>query len=114
MKIDYYEKPNGRFPVQDFIRKLPARDRVLVMAAIAKLEEHGRKLNRPHAGYLRDHIRELRPDNQRVLYFVYHEGKAVLLHAITKKARKVADADINKAIEYKADYLRRHPKKGKK
>jgi len=107
MDIEYYEKPNGRCPVQDFIRKLPSRDQVLVMNAIQQLEEHGLALGRPSVGYLRDHIRELRPDNHRVLYFVYHRSRAVLLHAITKKAHKVPDSDIDKAIEYKEDYLKR-------
>jgi len=42
MEIDYYKKSNGDCPVQDFIRKLPAREKVLIIHAIEQLQEKGR------------------------------------------------------------------------
>ncbi|OQB02358.1 MAG: hypothetical protein BWY25_00586 [Chloroflexi bacterium ADurb.Bin222] len=112
MNIEYYEKPNGRCPVQEFIRDLPAMERVRVMNAIERLQEYGLELERPHVATLRDDIRELRVKTQhgqyRVLHFIAYRDTAVLLHAITKKSDKVPDAAIDKAIEYKTDYENQH------
>ena len=47
MNIEYYERSNGRCPVQEFIRDLPATERVRVMNAIERLQEHGLALERP-------------------------------------------------------------------
>ncbi len=108
MNIEYYERPNGRCPVQEFIRDLPATEQVRVMKAIERLQEHGLALERPYVATLRDEIRELRIRTQhgqyRVLHFIYYRDTIVLLHAITKKSDKVPDAAIDKAIEYKTDY----------
>lgn len=113
MKIDYYEKANGRCPVQDFIRDLPAKEQVYIIKAIERLEKYGLELKRPYVGTLRDNIRELRIKTQhgqyRILHFIYYRDTAILLHAITKKTTKVPDSAIDKAIEYKRDYESRHP-----
>jgi len=112
MNIEYYERSNGRCPVQEFIRDLPATERVRVMNAIERLQEHGLALERPYVAPLRDGIRELRVRTQhgqyRILHFICYRDTAVLLHAITKKSDKVPDAAIDKAIEYKTDYESRH------
>lgn len=112
MDIEYYKKSNGGCPVADYIKKQPKRDQILIVNQIDQLAEYGLGLKRPQVGYLRDHIRELRIGQHRVLHFIICQDKAVLLHAITKKSQKVPDADIDKAIEYKADYLRNHPREG--
>jgi len=114
MEIDYYKKSNGDCPVQDFIRKLPAREKVLIIHAIEQLQEKGLALERPLVGYLRDHIRELRIGQHRILHFIYYQDKVVPLHMITKKARKVPDAEIDKALAYKKEYLAQHPREDKK
>lgn len=116
MNIAYYEKPNGRCPVQDFIRDLPATERRRVMKAIGRLEKYGLALERPYVASLRDHIRELRVRTQhgqyRILHFIYYRDTVVFLHAITKKTAKVPDAAIDKAIEYKLDYESRYRQEG--
>ncbi len=113
MEIELYEKHNDRCPVREFIAKLSSKDRVRVTNAIERLQEHGLALSRPHVGYLRNNIRELRVKthhgNYRILFFIYDKHKAVLLCGISKKTRQVPAADINKALEYSRDYQKRHP-----
>lgn len=112
MNIEYYETIQGDCPVVDFIESLPAQERVLVMHKIELLAEHGLNLRRPYTDILRDGIHELRirtrHGQQRILYFIFHRDTAVLLYGFTKKSDKVADVIIEKAIDYKADYLQRH------
>ena len=110
-EVEYFEKQNGDCPVVDFLDHLPAKDRVYVTNAIDRLEEHGLALDRPHSGYLRDHILELRIRVRRVLYRVLYsrcgDNRFVLLLGIRKQSEKVRDSDIDKAIEYRNDYLAR-------
>ena len=113
MEIELYEKHTGRCPVREFIAELSPKDRVRATNAIKRLQEHGLALGRPHVGYLRDNIRELRiktnHGNYRILFFIYYKHKAVLLYAISKKTQRVPAADIDKALEYSRDYRERHP-----
>jgi len=110
--IDFYEKSNGRCPTQEFLDSLPADERPLVINAIKQLRQHGLNLARPQVGYLRDHIRELRVDvrrkRYRILHFIYHRDTFVLLQGLVKKAGKVSDSEINRALEYKQDYESTH------
>jgi len=112
MQIEFYEKSNGRCPVTEFIRDLELAEQADVNFAVARLGEMGLALRRPHIDYLRDDIYELRVrikrGHCRVLYFIFHRDTFVLLHAIVKKTGKVADAEIEHAIEYKHDYMKRY------
>ncbi len=114
MEIRYYTRANGTRPVEEFLRRLPAGDRVRVVAKIELLAEHGHRLDRPHAGTLRDGIRELRTRTNhgqyRILYFIFYRDTAVLLDGIRKTSRRVPDAAIERAIEYRQDYEQRHTK----
>lgn len=73
-EVEFYEKENGRCPTEDFLDGLRNPTiKARIKRAIARLEEHGRDLDRPHVGYLRDHISELRiithQGNFRILFF---------------------------------------------
>ncbi len=112
-EIEYYERPNGRCPVQDFLNDLSVKDELpFVLRKIDLMAEYGYRLKRPHADYLRDDIYELRTKtrsgNIRLLYFFFLREKIVLTHGFPKKAGKVSDAEIDKAIEYRKDYYQRN------
>jgi phage-related protein len=98
--------------MSEFIRELQLTEQADINFAIARLGEMGLALRRPYIDYLRDDIYELRirlrRGHCRVLYFIFHRNTFVLLHAILKKTGKVADAEIERAIEYKLDYMMRH------
>ncbi len=114
-KIEFYTKRNGRCLLDKFLNSLSPRDRVLVNNAIKRLEEHGLDLSRPYVGYLRDHIRELRVrthhGHYRLLHFIFDGNKFIMLQGITKKTKKVPNSEIEKAIEYRNDYLARNIKR---
>jgi phage-related protein len=110
--IELYEKPNGRCPTKDFLDSLPADERAMAVNSIKQLRQHGTNLQRPHTGYLRDHINELRirvrRNRYRILYFFYHAETIVLLQGFQKKTNKVPDHQIDQAVEYRLDYESTH------
>jgi len=112
-EIEYYEKPNGRCPVKEFLDSLSVRDELpYVIREIDILANFGYKLDRPHAALLREKIYELRiksrQGNIRLLYFFYAGNKIILTNGFVKKAIKVRDSEIDKAIEYRKDYYQRN------
>jgi phage-related protein len=114
-EVEYYEKENGRCPTQEFIEELPRKSQVFVIRSLSLLEEQGRNLTRPHVAYLRDGISELRVRTHhgqyRLLYFFYDGYKFVITHGINKKSDEVPDLEIDKAIEYRNDYLIRNERR---
>ena len=56
----YYEVPEGKCPVQEFIDSRKGRDQAKIFALISNLQERGPTLPRPYADLLEDGIHELR------------------------------------------------------
>jgi phage-related protein len=114
--IIYYEKENGDCPVGEFIQQFDAvRERPIIYARLALLEEYGHQLKRPYADLVRDKIYELRfkiSRNQiRILYFFAHGKTAILTNGFIKKTTKVPENEIERAIRCRRDYLLRHGEK---
>ncbi|MBI4802878.1 MAG: type II toxin-antitoxin system RelE/ParE family toxin [Elusimicrobia bacterium] len=60
-EIEFYKKAGAeRSPVDDYLDTMPEKHRQKAMAIMARLEEEGPNLKRPHADVLRGKIRELR------------------------------------------------------
>ena len=55
---------------------------------IQSLEDNGTRLNENITKHLDDDIWELRPGNNRVLYFYFKDDTFVLLHQFRKKTQK--------------------------
>ena len=81
---------------------------------IKLLEEKGNQLREPYSKPLRDGIFELRAkvgtDISRVLYFFYYEGRIILTHGFIKKTRKTPSSEIEKAKQYRKDFIERNGK----
>ena len=52
-------------------------------------------------------LEELRPDNNRILYFFFQDDTFILLHQFHKKTQKTPRREIEKARFERADYLSR-------
>ena len=74
---------------------------------IELLQENGTYLPNNITKYLQDDIWELRPGNNRVLYFFVKENTFVLLHVFRKKTQKTPKKEIEKAKAEREDYLKR-------
>lgn len=97
IRVAYFETARGDQPVRDYIGALPDQERSKVKALIDYLSEKV-VLNEPHAKKLSGYagLYELRPGSHRIFY-CYHEGMIVLLHAFRKKSDKTPQREIDTA-----------------
>lgn len=114
--IEFYETATGKSPVWDFFEELRckstndknARIQFQQMGLYMQLlQEHGFQLSNTIIKHLQDDIWELRPGNNRVLYFYFKNKTFVLLHVFRKKTQKTPKREIERAIAARKDYLKR-------
>jgi len=107
-KIDYYDTPSGRKPVEDFIERLADKPRSRVYNTLELLEEFGTRLTLPHAKKVTGtQLWELRVLGEKSLRFFYvaKVGRAfLLLHGFVKKRRKIPKKEIKIALEGLKEY----------
>ena len=115
-KITVYEKKEGYSELLEYIESLRKKKdtnkdaRILyqkIALYIELLQNNGPSLPVNIAKHLEDGIWELRPVNNRVLYFAVDQEGYVLLHHFVKKTQKTPRKEIEKAIMERADYLKR-------
>ena len=82
------------------------------------LEEKGTELRLPYSEHLDDGIFELRTKQGRNiirnLYFFFVGNKIIITHGFRKKTQKVPSEEIERAKEYRKDYLARNSQKEEK
>ena len=108
--VFFFKNEKGICPADEWLANMKNKDvDAKFEALIELLEEHGHKLNRPHAAYLRDKIYELRANvkgsNYRLLYFFDKSKNGIITNGFIKKTRKVPDEEIDKAIKSMNEYL---------
>lgn len=74
---------------------------------IELLKKNGLRLPNNITKHLQGDIWELRPGNNRILYFYYIGNKFVLLHMFRKDSQKTPTRQIEKAINEMNDYIDR-------
>ena len=115
--IAFYEKEDGKSELWDFIESLRlssgrSKDSRIqykqIILHIQMLQENGTRLPESITKHIDEDIWELRPGDNRVLYFFCHENTFVLLHHFRKRTKKTPRREIAKAKRERNDYLRRH------
>ena len=108
-EIVFYKKRGGQCPIQEFLDSLDVKMRAKALLMVALLREHGANLRLPYSKQLEDGIFELRAKQgsniTRLLYFFFAGKKAVLTNGFVKKTQKTPRDQIQKAKEYRSDYL---------
>ena len=74
---------------------------------IQLLEDHGTRLGDLITKRLEGDIWELRPGNNRILFFYFENNTFVLLHHFRKKTQKTPRREIIRAIEEMNDWRNR-------
>lgn len=114
--VEFYETEDDNCPVWEFLESLrlkaasnkDARIQFKqVSLYIELLQQNGTRMNENITKHLEDGIWELRPGNNRVLYFFFKEDTYVLLHQFRKKTQKTPRREIERARSERADYLSR-------
>lgn len=110
-EVQFYEKENGKSPVEDFILGLDMKLRAKLVGLLEILEENGNLLREPYSKHLEDGIFEIRckvgNNITRVLYFFYYEGKIILTNGFVKKTKKTPPEEIKLAKSRRKDYMER-------
>jgi len=114
--IEFYETADGTSELWDFLESLRQKAASNKDARIQHkqfsyyiqlLQDNGTYLGENITKHLEDDIWELRPGNNRVLYFYFHDDTFVLLHQFRKKTQKTPRREIEKAKSERADYIAR-------
>ena len=112
--VNFYEKEDGSKPAQEFIHNLDIKLKAKAYKEIEILEEFGTQIKMPYSRPMQDGIFELRIQSSnnlaRVFYFFVVNKKIILTNGFIKKTPKTPPSEIQKALEYKADYERRYLK----
>ena len=112
--VEVYEKENGGIPFVEFMQALPEKLQAKVLRSIDLLEEYGSSLREPYSKHIDDGIFELRTkyasDITRSMYFFFEGNRIVITHGFVKKQQKIPVSELQKAKNYREDWLRRKQK----
>ncbi len=114
-KVEYYQLEDGTEPVTEFICALPPKHAAKALWEIDLLEQFGTALRMPYArpivGEKYKGLFELRiqqgSDISRIFYVLPVGNKFILLHGFVKKGQKTPPLELDTALRYMQDYLRR-------
>jgi phage-related protein len=111
LKVEFYQKEDGSYPVVDFLEGLPKKLSAKTVRTIKALEDMGTDLREPYSKPLWDGIFELRTklgsDITRVLYFFVVGEKAVVTNGFLKKTDKTPVGELRLARKYRNEYMKK-------
>ena len=114
--VVFYEDEYGHSELNDELlmlssKSLSSKDARIqfnqIVYCIELLKKHGTRLPDKITKHIQDDIWELRPGNNRVLYFYFDHNTFVLLHMFRKKTQKTPKQEIKKAQKECNDYKTR-------
>ena len=114
--IDFYRTANDDCDIEEFLDDLQSRaltnkdariQHKQVTQYIQFLEDYGTRLGEKVTKHLDEDIWELRPGNNRVLFFYFKDDTFVLLHHFRKKTQKTPRREIEKAKSERDDWITR-------
>jgi phage-related protein len=108
---EFYETADGKMPVKEFLDSLDKKMRAKAIKEIEILNDFGTAIREPYSKPISNGVFELRiqfsGDISRIFYFFFVGGKIILTNGFIKKTQKTPPEEIQKALQYKADYERR-------
>lgn len=112
--IIFYEDKNGYSELYEELMKIAKgaennKDLRIqlkqITYCIELLKNQGTKLPINIAKHISEDIWELRPGNNRVLYFYFESNTFVLLHMFRKQTQKTPTSEIEKAKKERNDFI---------
>lgn len=121
-KVIIYEDKDGYSELAEQLRSLAAKSKTnkdarvqysQIINSIKQLQAFGGTSIPIDTKHIQSDIWELRPGNNRILYFSIYRGAYVLLHMFRKKTQKTPKREIEKAINEANDYSERNKEANK-
>ncbi len=115
-QIDFYRTVRGECDIEGFLEGLEKRAntnkdaRIQYKQAVQYiqfLEDYGTQLGENVTKHLEEDIWELRPGNNRILFFFFKDNTFVLLHHFRKKTQKTPRREIERAKAERDDWISR-------
>jgi phage-related protein len=112
--LEFYETPEGRSTVRDFLDTLQTSDPgdfAAVIAGLAKLRHrqyHREPLSKALGGGLLE-LRHVGKLNTRILWFFMKGRRIIAVHGIRNKGQSIPRRDLETARAWMKDWLTRHP-----
>lgn len=112
--VEFYETPDGRSPVRDFLDALNASDPgdfAAVVAGLAKMRHrqfHREPLTKALGGGLLE-LRHVGKLNTRILWFFMKRRRIIAVHGIRNKGQSLPAREFEIARARMQDWLNRHP-----
>lgn len=115
-KVIFYEDNSGKSELWNQLEELREKSKnnkdarvqyKQIGLCIQLLQTKGNRLPENICKHLEDGIWELRPGNNRVLYFLYKDNEYVLLHMFRKKTRRTPRRELDKAKRERKNYISR-------
>ena len=115
-KIEFYSTADGVSELWDYLDSLSQKalrnkdariQHKQIMQYIQLLADHGTRLGEKITKHLDDDIWELRPGNNRVLFFYHKDDTYILLHHFRKKTQKTPPREIERAKSERDDWISR-------
>lgn len=117
--IIFYQDGTGKSELLEFIKDLDKRavtsksERVMLKQIrfhINILEMNGTRAGEPYVKHIQDEVWEIRPGNNRILFFAWIDNKIVLLHQFRKTTKKTPKSEVEKAHREILDWKERNDK----
>lgn len=105
-KVIFYKNKNGDEPIKEYLYGLKKKslsskhDKIQfekIMTYIGALEEYGTRIGQPKIKHLEGNLWELRPLENRIIFFYWKDNYFVLLHHFIKKTQKTPPKELEQA-----------------
>jgi phage-related protein len=115
--IIFYQDNKGYSELLEYIKILNTKacksknERIMLKQIrfyINILERLGTRAGEPFIKHIQDEIWEIRPGNNRILFFAWYDNKIVLLNHFRKATNKTPKKEIEKAINKIKDWKERN------
>lgn len=114
-EIEFYQTSSGKELITEYIIKLQEVDKKKdsrirlkkIFEYLDYLAKYGTRIGEPIVKHLDQQIWELRPSNDRILFFYWKDNRFVMLHHFIKKTEKTPKREIEQAKRNMKDHMER-------
>lgn len=119
-EVIFYRSRNGESEIEQYLDELAVKaktsktdriNRTKILAYLSALSQYGTRIGQPTVKHIEGSLWELRPLNNRILFFYWTDNKFVLLHHFIKKSQKTPSKELEQARLKLKDFLERSNEK---